>query len=454
MTTVPKTPLEDWIGGKTGPDRRRPLTRAAIEQYQLKALNRTLDHARRHSPFYRAHLSALPPSPLTGLDRLAELPFTTAADIRRDPLAFVCVSQSEIARVVTMESSGTTGRPKRLFFTAADLELTIDFFHHGMSTLVAPGQRVLILMPGQLPGSVGDLLVRALARMAVTGIVHGPVRDPMAAIDAAIAGRIDSLVGIPVQVLAMACGPGGDRLMGRIRTVLLSTDYVPDAIVRRIEAAWHCRVFRHYGMTETGLGGAVECAARDGYHPREADLVMEIVDPRTGRLLPDGATGELVVTTLTRQGMPLIRYRTGDMAVFRTAPCACSTVLRTLAAVQGRTDAAVPVGDRGWLALTAIDEALFSLESILNYGIQMDAPTGVDRLTLWIRQRSGLSFDDVAASVTEALFRVAAVREAAAAGHLSIRIRPETDLPAASTGSIKRCIHDQRERIRSHDLPV
>jgi phenylacetate-CoA ligase len=80
----------------------------------------------------------------------------------------------------------------------------------------------------------------------------------------------------------------------------------------------------------------VECAARQGYHWREADLYFEIVDPVTGQPLPDGEAGEIVFTTLTRQGMPLIRYRTGDISRFLPGPCACGAVLRRLATIQGR----------------------------------------------------------------------------------------------------------------------
>ena len=127
--------------------------------------------------------------------------------------------------MVTLRSSGTSGPPKRLFFSAADLERTVDFFHHGMSTLVAPGQRVLILMPGEQPGSVGQLLVEGLGRLGAAGVVHGPVRDPGAAVEAVMAHRPDCLVGIPVQVLAMARPPRGAGIpRGVVRTVLLSTD--------------------------------------------------------------------------------------------------------------------------------------------------------------------------------------------------------------------------------------
>ena len=135
--------------------------------------------------------------------------------------------------MVTLRSSGTTGEPKRLFFTAEDLELTVDFFGVGMSTLVRAGAKVLILLPGDKPDSVGDLLARGLERIGVEGIPHGPVKDVTLTMDRIISLGIDSLVGIPTQVLALARSTAGSIIpKGMVKDILLSTDYVPSAIVR------------------------------------------------------------------------------------------------------------------------------------------------------------------------------------------------------------------------------
>jgi len=446
MTTVPITPLEDWVRRKIGLDRGLALTRSAIDRYQLQALNQTLDHARQNSPFYREHLAGIPQTPLTDFERLAALPFTTDEDIRRDPLALVCASQDRIARVVTLETSGTTGTPKRLFFTAADQALTVDFFHHGMATLVGPGQRVLILMPGQAPGSVGDLLVRGLSRMQVEGVVHGPVHEPAAAIDQALKEKVDCLVGIPVQVLAMASHRQGPALAGKIANVLLSTDYVPDAIVARIQQRWNCRVFKHYGMTEMGLGGGVECSARRGYHLREADLYVEIVDPVTGQPLADGNTGEMVFTTLTRNGMPLIRYRTGDMAAFRLDSCACGTVLKTLGTVQARRKSMLRMGRGKTLSIADLDERLFALEGVIDYQVRMSDNLGVDYLTLKIVASQSASFSAMKVSAGKAVLAVAAVRSAVDECRLTLDVQVTDGPLTVSTGTGKRRIEDCRER--------
>ncbi|HTP09476.1 MAG TPA: AMP-binding protein, partial [Anaerolineae bacterium] len=228
------TPLDPWIQQK--------IDHVDLADYQLRKLNEALQLAAAKSRFYRKHL-ANSSIELTCLDDFTRLPFTTADDLRADPLAFVCVSQDEIQRVVTLDAanfplttlttSGTTGQPKRLYFTHDDQELTIDFFHIGMSTFTAPGDRVLILLPGETPGSVGDLLATALTRLGAIPIKHGPVRDTAATLDVMRREKIDVLVGVPTHVLALArCA---NALKTRLKAVLLSTDHVPNAIKHAIE---------------------------------------------------------------------------------------------------------------------------------------------------------------------------------------------------------------------------
>lgn len=337
-----KTPLEHWITDKMGrccSDR----TGDDIRQYQLERLRETIEYVAERSPFYRERLRTVHAKDLRVINDLARLPFTTSQDIRDTGPQFLCVSQSEIERVVTLMVPGVSELPRRVYFTREDLELTIDFFHHGMSTLVEPGQKVLILMPGDRPASVGDLLARALKRMGIGGIVHGFVEDPSKAVCEILRHKTDCLVGLPTQVLSIAKHDGAKKIpRGQIKSVLLSPEaclkspHVPTAIVDEIRKIWNCPVFNHYGTTEMGFGGGVECQAFSGYHLREADLYFEIVDPDSGLPLRPGELGEIVFTTLTRKGMPLVRYRTGDVARFLDEPCSCGSRLRRMEKVRGR----------------------------------------------------------------------------------------------------------------------
>jgi phenylacetate-coenzyme A ligase PaaK-like adenylate-forming protein len=375
------TPLERWIsrriGNGAGSER---LTREQIQSYRILKLRETIRWARTRSAFYKERLAGIREDELEGLDDLARFPFTTAEDLRTNPLRFLCVSQSEVSRVVTLQTSGTTGPPKRVYFTEEDQQLTVDFFHHGMSTLVAPGDRVLILLPGERPGSVGDLLATGLSRLGATGIPQCPVRDVARTLEIMAAKRIDALVGIPTQVLALARHGSGNRGVAP-RSVLLSTDHVPDAITRELGRAWGCEVYNHYGMTEMGLGGAVECRAHRGYHMRELDLYFEIVHPESGLPLEDGEVGEVVFTTLTRRGMPLIRYRTGDLSRFIPGRCPCGTVLETMAHVKGRINNQAELAPDTVLTMADLDETLFAIDGLLDFEVEINLVDGM----AWLR---------------------------------------------------------------------
>ncbi len=397
------TPLHPWIAQKIGcaPE---ALTRAAIAAYQLDRLNETLALCRARSPFYRQKLAGLPEK-RAALADLQALPFTTAEDVRERPLSLLTVSQSEIARVVTLDSSGTSGPPKRLYFTAADQELTRDFFHVGMATFTKPGDRVLILLPGERPGSVGDLLAQALPRLGGTGIPHGLVTDVAQALGILHAEKATGVVGMPVQVLALVRASAAQQFpRPQLKSVLLTTDHVPAAIVQAVEAAWDCTVYNHYGMTEMGLGGGVECAARTGYHLREADLFFEVVDPQTGEPVADGTYGELVFTTLTRRGMPLLRYRIGDISRFLSGACGCGTALRRLEAVRFRWHGRFPHIPSHFLTMADLDDAIFPLPGVLDFAAVV-SETSL-QLTVWAEDMGGLE-----TAVTQALAKLPAVRE-------------------------------------------
>ncbi len=361
------TPLQGWIARKIGIPQGENLDFGILHDHQLSLLCKTIELAKNNSPFYQEHLKNIHPRDLKSMSDIAQLPFTFPRDVAEYSLQMLCVSQSEIARVVTLQTSGSTGNPKRIYFTRDDLELTADFFAHGMNSLVKPGQKVMVLMPGPNLGSVGERLSTGLERIGCAAVVHGLVDNPGRVIEKINDLAIDCLIGLPVQVLSLAHWPG-KMAPGRIKNVLLSGDYLSPSIKKAIQRAWNCPVFNHYGMTETGLGGGVECQALQGCHVREADLFLEIVD-KQGKPVPDGQPGEIVLTTLTRTGMPLIRYRTGDISRFLTAKCTCGSSLKRLDRLQGRS---VYRANGIELRLEDMDEVVFALDDIVDFQVNIE----------------------------------------------------------------------------------
>lgn len=341
-----ENPITSWLRAQTGlGDRLTPENLASWQKKQARAIR---EYAGSHCRFYEK-----------------ERGFTTPADLREDPEAFLCVPPKEIARIITLRTSGSQGKPKRIFFTAEDLEATADFFGPGMALLVEPGQQVTVFMEGAGEYTIGGLLKKALRKRQVACLVHGLIRDWKEAEKDAYGA--DCLVGVPGQMLKL-CRLRPDL---RPKTVLLSGDYVPESVCREIRSVWKAEVFQHWGMTETGYGGAVECNAHTGGHIRHGDLLLEVIRPDTGEPALPGEFGELVLTTLARRGMPLIRYRTGDMARLLWDPCGCGDALPRLDKVAGRRENWIVLPGGGGISIHLLDEVLFACPGVKDFAARM-----------------------------------------------------------------------------------
>lgn len=325
--------LDIWIAEKLGV---KQLSKEAIKQYQLKKIKETFDRAIAGSPFYAELYKGFK---IDSFDDFRRLPFTMPEDVCEHGMDMVCVPQGEISRIVTMETSGTTGKPKRIYFTEDDQELTVDFFHHGMKLIVDERDVFMILMPCRRPGSIGALLKEGLERDGVRVIPYGipDGSDSERILQIMEKERVTSCVAMATQLAAIAEKAVETKYDIGMKSVLLSAEYVSEESRRIIANAWKCKIFEHYGMTEMGLGCAVQCQERQGFHIRECDLYLEIIDPETGQVLPAGEEGEIVFTTLTRTGMPFIRYRTGDRSRFLKEECKCGSVIGTIARVGDRS---------------------------------------------------------------------------------------------------------------------
>jgi phenylacetate-coenzyme A ligase PaaK-like adenylate-forming protein len=443
VSVVRRTPLDAWIAARIGCER---LDRSRLEAWQAQRLRETVTRARRDSAFYAERLAGVRPESLRSLTDLAGLSFTTAGDLAESGMAMLCVRPSAVSRIVTLPTSGTGGPPKRVQFTEQDLELTVDFFARGMSTFTGPGDTVLVCMPGERPGSIGELLGRALPTIGARVHVHGQITDVAEVALAIRRFEVTVLVGIPAQVLALArsADAAGDCFRS-VRAVLLSADRTGPAARSAIEAALRCEVFDHYGTTEMGFGGGVECEAHAGYHLREADLLFEVLDRDSGLPAAPGETGEVVVTTLTRTAMPLIRYRTGDLASWSPAPCACGTSLRLLRHIEGRIGGEALLAQGVELGVALLDEALLPLDGLADYVAAIEGRGGVDRLRVTVRPAHLESSSAAVRAAQSALARAPELNRLVTAGLLEIDVLPgDVSSWPASNGMTKRVIKDLR----------
>ena len=363
--------LDGWIGQKIG---LKNFTKDDLAAYQLKALKNVLKRASLDSPYYREKLANFPIESLKSLADMEALPLTDEGDLKKDAMRFLAVNQKKVKRIITLNSSGTTGLSKRIFFTEKDLRLTVDFFKNGMALFTRKGDRVLILLPGKAPASIGDLLKKALDQLGAEAIIYGVVDDPKSVSKLILDEEITGLVGIPQQVLSVSMETQAQQIKAakHLRSVLLSTDYVSPSLLAKIQGQWGVSLYEHYGSTEMGYGGGVFCHEKLGYHLREADFYFEIVDPLTGKAASAGRRGEVVFTTLTREAMPLIRYRTGDISRFLDQACPCQTLLKTMERIAYRTENKVEIGGGSNLTLSFLEDLIFAEPGLADFSVVLE----------------------------------------------------------------------------------
>lgn len=363
-----KSVMQSYIRSRTGCRSRR-----ALDAWQIRQVRESVLYACRHSAWYKQHLKGIDAESICTYDDLKRIPLTPSEVLRERPQDFLCIPASRVDRIVTLHSSGTTGKPKRIFFTASELEKTIDFFQHGMRTLADPGDTVMILFPCDTPDGIGDLLARGLSRAHITAVPQGPVADIGATCKRIIETESNVLVGIPVQVLALAEYIGTVPVLSgqiHIKNVLLSADTTPASLVRRVGELLHCDVYTHFGMTEAGYGVAIDCAAHAGLHIREEALLIEVIDPESGKVLPQGEQGEFVLTTFSREAMPLIRYRTGDLGYLTEDVCACRSFVKRMVPCGGRMESIVRLGGGTQIRQWELDEIVFDCPHVVDYNVK------------------------------------------------------------------------------------
>ena len=435
MNNIQITPLNNWIYAKTGTQ-----DADSLREYQLSKLRDTVCYVKDKSRFYGRRLANIVPGKIDDISDISYIPFTTQDMLAGDPLGFVCVPAGDVGRIVTMATSGTAGTVKRIFYTREDQELSVDFFHHGMTSIVSKDDRVLIFLPGEADGSVGNLLKRGLDRFGCAGIVYGPIHDYKDAYHALVQSGATCAVGLPAQLAAIACL--GEKI--RLKSVLLCSDYVSEAVAHMLEDMWQCDVFRHYGMTETGLGGGVDCQAHEGYHIREADMLFEIIDPYSGSPIRDGGQGEIVFTTLTRMGMPLIRYRTGDISSLITKQCRCGSAIRRLSRIYGRVDDIVTIDGGYKISMPILDEILFGVQGVA--GFTAGIRNGPERAVLEITAYAPCG-GKVLKKAEERLLEDTRLSEPVSREYLSLVFRSGGD-EVLTYGNKKRKIVDKRTENR------
>src|SRR5919106_5717423 len=336
-----------------------PDARAAL---QLQRLQATVAWAVERVPFHRERLAG---ARLARLDDLSALPLMRKSDLREHyPFGLVAVPAAELARVHA--SSGTKGKPTVVGYTAADLDVWREVMARVMVAAGArPGDMLHVAFGyGLFTGGLGFHDGAERIGMTVVPVSSGnTARQHLLLQDFRPAG----LCGTPSFVLHIAeslrAAGARPETLG-VRYGMFGAEPWTDGMRAALEREWGCPAYDIYGLSEIiGPGVAGECIARDGLHVMDDHFLPEIVDPVSGAPRAEGDEGELVLTTLTKRALPMLRYRTGDITALTRAPCRCGRTSVRIKRIKGRADDMLVVKGVN-VYPSEVEAALLSIEDL------------------------------------------------------------------------------------------
>ncbi|WP_096705047.1 phenylacetate--CoA ligase [Magnetospirillum sp. 15-1] len=318
------------------------MSRDELQNLQLRRLCWTLGHACDNVAHHRRAFAAkgIRPADVGSLDDLRHVPFTTKLDLRDNyPYGLLAVPREGLSRLHA--SSGTTGKPTVVGYTRADLETWANL---GARTLAACGARPGDLVHnaygyGLFTGGLGFHYGAERLGCTVTPMSGGNTEKQIAMIADLGATVLACTPSYALNIAEQAEKDGIDLAGGPLRLAVFGAEPWSEGIRADIDRRLGVHAQDTYGLSEImGPGVGAECPERNGLHGWEDHFLFEVIDPETLEPLPPGEVGELVITTLTKQALPMVRYRTRDITRLMTAPCGCGRTHVRLERITGRSD--------------------------------------------------------------------------------------------------------------------
>jgi phenylacetate-CoA ligase len=319
------------------------MPRPALAALQLDRLKRTVAHAYANVPHYRRAFdkAGVAPGDIRGLVDVARLPFTTKADLRDNyPFGMFAVPRQRLARLHA--SSGTTGKPTVVGYTLKDVDTWAELMARSMACAGArPGDLVHNAYGyGLFTGGLGAHYGGERLGCTVVPMSGGNTERQIVLLKDFNADILCATPSYALNLAEVAEREGVDLRGARLRVGIFGAEPWSEAMRQELDARLGIKAVDIYGLSEIlGPGVASECLeGRSGLHGWEDHFLFEVIDAETGLPLPDGQSGELVVTTLTKEALPMIRYRTRDITRLTGAPCGCGRTHRRILRITGRND--------------------------------------------------------------------------------------------------------------------
>jgi phenylacetate-CoA ligase len=419
------------------------MPRAALAELQSVRLRQTLEYAYANVVQHKKKFDAagVKPDDCKGLADIERFPFTEKADLRENyPFGMFAVPRDELLRVHA--SSGTTGKPTVVGYTRRDLDTWADLMARSLACAGArPGDIIHNAYGyGLFTGGLGVHYGAERLGCTVVPMSGGGTERQVLLLKDFRANVICATPSYALNIAEVAAGMGIELRSDALRIGVFGAEPWSEAMRASLQERLGVRAIDHYGLSEVqgpGVGG--ECEAQAGLHGWEDHFLFEIVDPKTLRPLPAGETGELVITTLTKQALPMIRYRTCDITRLERAPCACGRGHVRIMRVTGRDD--------DMLIIRGVNVYPSQVEAILvgfhglapHYQIVLTREGALDAMTVEVEPAPGAPAGDAA--------RARKAREVSQ--HIKSLIGVTCEVAVKSPGAVPR---SEGKAVRVRDL--
>ncbi|MCL2143632.1 MAG: AMP-binding protein [Methanomassiliicoccaceae archaeon] len=414
------SPLEEWIRLKVvdtcrtnkelmrriGSHDLANMSRDDFKEYQMFMFRQQMRYAEENSAFYRDRFKkeGVRADDIVTYEDLEKVPFTFPSELAAEPMLFYAVSRTKMTREFT--TTGTTGTRKSIGYTAKDLIMKVDIIAAVLKgARMTPADSIHILFPA-VDEWDPSIMVAGACRIAGHRSSICSSSDISEQLRIMKENGTTFLIGLPsfiYRITTLMSSVTDLRALG-IRKVISSSEPLSESMRSALERAWGCKVLDIWGMTELGLGCAIECDEQDNMHADEANLLFEVIDTDTGKHVPNGTVGELVVSTLTAEGTPIIRYRTHDLMAIFDPPCKCGSRFNIkLSKPHGRTDLQFKVGMGYKIYPLMFDDILFSFPEVVDYRLSITKGSFKDILTFSVEStdRSDGFAKKIVSSVSE-----------------------------------------------------
>ena len=373
--------------------------REEIAALQCYRLIRMVRRVYENVPFYRKKLDemGIQPGDIRTLDDLRRLPFTYKQDLRDNyPYGLFAVPQAQLARIHA--SSGTTGKQTVVGYTHNDLKIWGEITARALSAAGVTAEDFVHISYGYglFTGGLGLHEGATTLGASVIPVSTGNTKRQIQIMQDFGSNCLCCTPSYAMHIAETMQQMGVDPSSLKLRAGIFGAEPWTEAMRRRIEEMMHIRAYDIYGMSELmGPGVAYECSAQDGMHINEDHFIVEVIDPETGEPVPDGEKGELVFTCISKEALPLIRYRTRDISAVTREKCSCGRTFLRMKKPQGRTD--------DMLIIRGVNVFPSQVESVLlgfdfvtpNYQITVSREGALDSVRIDVEMAEGVAFDTV-----------------------------------------------------------